>query len=230
MRRVFVVFHSLVSVLEVQIVVWLCKAGGNGVKVVTLRLFVDGLESRHLLGQKLVSFSHGLLMTQLLSVVVFGAVFLVRSLVPLNNDRFLRRVLLGRVLPAEIVNKGVSHGGDIFLRLAHLRENDVLRATNERVLLCLGHASNNVHRFAALSQISSRAERHRANHLSIRFRFGSHKCLGLIRRRSVLLMQRFLEIFAAGGVNGLLLANSAIHLEILQFVLLLGRNVLGGGH
>jgi heme/copper-type cytochrome/quinol oxidase subunit 1 len=46
----------------------------------------------------------------------------------------------------------------------------------------------------------------------------------------VLLMQRFLEIFAAGGVNGLLLANSAIHLEILQFVLLLGCNVLGGGH
>lgn len=135
-------FHSLISVLEVHVFVLLSKAGGNVVKLVDLRLFVDGLESRHLLGQKLVSFSHRLLMTQFLSVVVFGAVFLVRSLVPLNNDWFLGRVLLGRVLPAEIVNKGVSQGGDVFLRLAHLRQDNVLRAANERVLLAFGHSSN----------------------------------------------------------------------------------------
>ena len=216
-----------------HVAVLICEAGGNGVKVVTLRLFVDSLESRHLLGQKLVSFGHRLLMTQLLSVVVFGAVFLVRCLVPLNNDWFLGRVLLGsRVLShAQIVNKGVSLGRDVLLRLAHLGQNDVLRATNERILLAFGHSSSDVHRLAAFGQISSRAERHRANHLPIRFSLGGHRLLvvGLIRGRSTRIQGSLLG-FSAGVVDVLLLANSTVHLEILQFVLLLGRNVLRSCH
>lgn len=86
-------------------------------------------------------------MTKLLFVVVLFAVFLVSSLVPLNNDRFLILIFLRslRLTHAHKVDEGVARGRDVLLRFAHLGEYDVLGARNERILLALGQAGHNVH-------------------------------------------------------------------------------------